>query len=94
MAHPVPVHYDTIYDNIEDINKEIVVAHDMESTRLSCSSCDTSVFNEQELKTLGVVLAMIQPMNTQEVIDKRRLEALLQWEQIIPYSEAFSLVLV
>jgi uncharacterized phage-associated protein len=69
----------------------------MESTRLSCSSCDTSVFSEQELKTLSDVLAKIQPMSTQEVIDKSHLED--AWKhyrdgnQIIPYSEAFSLVL-
>ena len=95
---PVPVHYDTIYDNIDGINKEIVVAHDMESTRLSCSSCDTSVFSEQELETLGIVLAKIRPMSTQEVIDRSHLED--AWKhyrdenQIIPYSEAFSIVLV
>ena len=73
------------------------MAHDMESTRLSCSSCDTSVFSEQELKTLSDVLAKIQPMSTQEVIDKSNLED--AWKnyrdgnQLIPYSEAFSLVL-
>lgn len=95
---PVPVHYDTIYDNIDGISKEIVVAYDMESTRLSCSSCDTSVFSEPELKTLGAVLAKIQPMSTQEVIDRSHLED--AWKhyregnQLIPYSEAFSLVLV
>ena len=95
---PVPVHYDTIYDNIEGIRKEIVVAHDMESVRLSCSSCDTRVFSEQELKTLVEVMAKIQPMSTQEVIDKSHEED--AWKhyhkgnQVIPYSEAFSLVLV
>ena len=95
---PVPVHYETVYDNIDGINKEIVVAHDMESTRLSCSSCDTNVFSKQELETLGIVLAKIQPMSTQEVIDRSHLED--AWKhyregnQLIPYSEAFSLVLV
>ena len=95
---PVPVHYDTVYDNIEGISKEIVVAHDMESTRLSCSSCDTSVFTEQELKILLEVLAKIQPKSTQEVIDRSHEED--AWKhyhegnQIIPYSEAFSLRLM
>ena len=95
MAHPVPVHYDTVYDNIEGISKEIVVAHDMESTRLSCRSCATSVFSEQELNTLGEVLTKIQPMSTQEVIDKSHEEdawkQYLDGNQLIPYSEAFSL---
>ena len=95
---PVPVHYDTIYDNIDGINKEIVVAHDMESTRLSCNSCNASVFSDQELKTLSDVLTKIQPMSTQEVIDRSHLEN--AWKlyrdgnQLIPYSEAFSLVFV
>ena len=95
---PVPVHYDTVYDNIDGISKEIVVAHDMESTRLSCSSCDISVFSEQELKTLNDVLAKIRPMSTQEVIDRSHLEDAWQHyrdgNQLIPYSEAFSLVLL
>ena len=95
---PVPVHYDTVYDNIEGICKEIVVAHDMESTKLSCRSCDTSVFSEQELKTLVEVLAKIQPMSTQEVIEKSHKEdAWLRYRdgnQLIPYSEAFSIQLV
>ena len=95
---PVPVHYDTIYDNIDGISKEIVVAHDMESTKLSCHSCDISMFNEQELKTLGDVLTKIQPMSTQEVIERSHKEdAWLHYRngnQLIPYSEAFSLRLV
>lgn len=95
---PVPVHYDTIYDNIDGINKEIVLAHDMESTRLSCYSFDGSVFSEQELKTLGDVFAIIHSMNTQELIARSHDED--AWKhyhdgnQIIPYSEAFSLSLV
>lgn len=95
---PVPVHYDTIYDNIEGIDKEIVLAHEMESTRLSCRSNDESVFSEQEIKTLSDVLARIQPMSTQELIDRSHDEE--AWKhyhegnQIIPYSEAFSIQLV
>ena len=95
---PVPVHYDTVYDNIDGISKEIVVAHDMESTRLSCKSCDTTVFEEQELKTLEEVFAKIHTTSTQEVIDRSHEED--AWKhyrngnQLIPYSEAFSIVLV
>lgn len=95
---PVPVHYDTVYDNIDGISKEIVVVHDMESTRLGCVSCDITVFSDQELRTLNEVLAKIKPMSTQDVIDKSHQED--AWKhyhdgnRIIPYSEAFSLRLV
>ena len=95
---PVPVHYDTVYDNIDGISKNIVVAHDMESTKLSSGSCNTSVFSEQELKTLNDVLAIIQPMSTQEIIDKSHKEdAWLRYRdgnQLIPFFEAFSIQLV
>ena len=92
---PVPVHYDTIYDNIDGISKEIVISHNMESTRLSCEGFDASVFTEQEIQTLNAVLAMAQPMNTQELIDKsHKEEAWLNHCEnngLIPYSEAFAL---
>ena len=83
---------------IDGIRKEIVLAHDMESIRLSCGSCDTTVFSVQELKTLGEVLAKIQPMSTRELIERSHDEE--AWEnyhsgnQLIPYSEAFSIRLV
>ena len=95
---PVPVHYDTIYDNIDGIRKEIVVAHDMESTRLSCNTCDTSVFSAEELQTLKAILGKIHPMSTQEIIDRSHLEDAWknhrEGDPLIPYSEAFSLLLV
>ena len=82
----------------DGISKNIVVAHDMESTKLSSGSYNTSVFSEQELKTLNDVLAIIQPMSTQEIIGKSHKEdAWLRYRdgnQLIPYSEAFSLRLV
>lgn len=95
---PVPVHYDTIYDNIDGIRKEIVIVHNMESSCLNCSTFDASVFSEQELKTFEIVLTRIKPMGTQELIDKSHEEE--AWKnhcagnQLIPYSEAFSLKLI
>lgn len=92
---PVPVHYDTIYDNIDGINKEIVVSHNMESTRLSCDTYDSSVFNEQELQTLHLIQSQLRSLSTQSVIAKSHEED--AWlnhhdgNQIIPYSEAFTL---
>ena len=95
---PVPVHYDTIYDNIDGICKEIVVSHNMESTRLSCKNFDPSVFTDQELQTLNVVLTMARPMNTRDLIDKSHEEdAWLNHHEnngLIPYSEAFTLSLM
>ena len=95
---PVPFHYDTIYDNIDGIRKDIVIVHDMESTCLNCSAFDAKAFNEQELKTLEIVLSKIKPLTTQEVIDRSHEED--AWRnhcegfQLIPYSESFSLKFV
>lgn len=92
---PVPVHYDTVYDNIDGISKEIVISHNMESTRLSCDGFDASVFTEHELQTLHAVLAMARPMNTKDLIDKSHEEDAWQNHRenngLIPYSEAFTL---
>lgn len=95
---PVPVHYDTIYDNIDGINKDIVVSHNMESTRLSCEAWDASVFTEEELRTLNTVLLMARPMTTLDLIALSHEEEAWQnhreGNQLIPYSEAFRLKFV
>lgn len=95
---PVPVHYDTIYDNIDGINKDLVISHNMESTRLTCDGCDPSVFTEQELQSLKSVLAMARPMNTQDLIAKSHDEEAWQNHHetngLIPYSDAFGLKLL
>lgn len=92
---PVPFHYDTIYDNIDGVSKEIVVSHNMESTRLSCDNYDASIFSEQELQTLHIIQSQFRSLSTQAVIEKsHEEEAWLnhrEGNQIIPYSEAFSL---
>ena len=94
---PVPVHYDTIYDNIDGISKDIVVSHNMESTRLNCETWDASVFTEDELQTLNSILTMARPMTTQAIIAMSHEEE--AWKnhrdgnQLIPYSEAFGLSL-
>lgn len=92
---PVPYHYDTIYDNIDGVTKEIIVTHNMESTRLGCESCDPSIFSEQELQTLRLVQSHLRSLSTQAVIEKSHNEdAWLnhhEGNQMIPYSEAFTL---
>lgn len=94
---PVPVHYDTIYDNIDGISKDIVVSHNMESTRLSCETWDASVFSEEELHTLRSVVNVTGPMTTQDLIAMSHKEDAWQnhceGNQLIPYSEAFGLKL-
>lgn len=94
---PVPVHYDTVYDNIDGIYKEIVVSYNMEGTRLSCDNADSSVFSEQELQTLNTVLVMAKTMSTQDLIAKSHEEEAWQnhrdGNNLIPYSEAFTLKL-
>jgi hypothetical protein len=95
---PVPVHYNTIYDNIDGIDKEIVFAHDMESTRLTCDEYDLSLFDEKEKETLETIVRIIQPMKTDEIVDASHKEdAWINYSQenrLIPYSEAFSLRLI
>ena len=92
---PVPVHYDTVYDNIDGISKDIVVSHNMESTRLTCEAWDASVFSEEELQTLNSILAIARPMTTQDLIDASHEEEAWQnhreGNSIIPYSDAFKL---
>lgn len=95
---PVPVHYDTVYDNIDGISKDIVVSHNMESTRLTCETWDAGVFSEEELQTLNSILAIARPMTTQDLIAASHKEEAWQnhrdGNSIIPYSEAFALRLV
>jgi transcriptional regulator with XRE-family HTH domain len=95
---PVPVHYNTIYDNIDSINKEIVLAHDMESTRLTCDEYDLSLFGEKEKETLETIVRIIQPMKTDEIVtESHKEDAWINYSQgnkLIPYSEAFSLRLI
>ena len=94
---PVPVHYDTIYDHIDGIEKEILFSHDMPSMRFSCDGYDENVFNEKEMNTLVTVLNRIKPMKTAEIVAlSHREQAWLSYEsgnQLIPYSEAFDLSL-
>ena len=42
---PVPFHYDTIYDNIDGVEKNIVISHNSESTCLSCDGYDSKSFS-------------------------------------------------
>ena len=95
---PVPVHYDTVYDNIDGISKELVISHNIESTRLSCDGYDAGALSAQEHNTLEAVLSTIRPMRTEDIINKSHEEDAWQnyhsGNQVIPYSEAFTLKLL
>ncbi len=94
---PVPVHYDTIYDNIEGINKNIVMSHNNESSCLTCDNFKIEALSESEINTLNEVIKVIQPMTTEEIVNHSHKEdAWINYHnenKIIPYTEAFSLKL-
>lgn len=95
---PVPFHYDTIYDNIDGIEKDIIVSHNTESTRLSCNSFDASVFSKEELATLEKVFSATKGMTTEQIVNASHEE--LAWQlhkaasEFIPYTESFRLKLM
>ncbi len=74
-----------------------MIVREMEGACLNCNSWDAKVFSEQEQRTLDVVLSKIRPMSTQQVIDRSHEEDAwknhFEGNQLIPYSEAFSLKL-
>lgn len=92
---PVPTHYSTIYDNIEGLEKEVIILHDMETAKLTCKGADVSVFNNTEKAVLSAVLLETAPMSTAELIELSHKEN--AWinhnpgNELIPYDEAFSL---
>ena len=95
---PVPYHYDTIYDNIDGVEKNIVISHNSESTCLACDDYDSKAFTEDELSTLESVFAVTKDISTEQiVIESHKEPAWINYKSqngFIPYSEAFSLVLL
>ena len=95
---PVPYHYDTIYDNIDGVEKNIVISHNSESTCLSCDGYDSKSFSADELATLEHIFAITQELTTEQIVDKSHQEP--AWANynsqggFIPYSEAFNLILL
>jgi transcriptional regulator with XRE-family HTH domain len=95
---PVPYHYDTIYDNIDGLEKNIVISHNSESTCLSCDGYDAKLFSTDELSTLESVFAITKDLTTEQIVKESHKEP--AWTDyksqngFIPYSEAFNLVLL
>ena len=95
---PVPYHYDTIYDNIDGVEKNIVISHNSESTCLSCDDYDPKAFTPDEISTLESVFAVTKDITTEQIVKESHKEP--AWTNyksqngFIPYSEAFSLILL
>ena len=95
---PVPFHYDTIYDNIEGVEKDIVIRHNTESSCLRCDGFDTSVFSQEEIKVLETVLEKTKSMTTEQIVAISHKEP--AWlthnsdNGFIPYTDAFTLKLL
>jgi len=89
-----------LWGMVEDklVNKEIVLAHDMESTRLTCDEYYLSLYDDKEKETLETIVCIIQPMKTNEIVAESHKEYAwincFQGNKLIPYSEAFSLGLI
>lgn len=95
---PVPFHYDTIYDNIDGIEKDIVISHNAESTLLSCKGFDSSVFSKDEFLTLERVHSATKDMTTEQLVNASHEEQAWLMHQasseFVPYSDAYSLKLI
>lgn len=96
---PVPDHYATIYDNVPNIGKRLVEAHDMVSTVLSCTS-ETSFgrLSEVEKASIDEVIQKLKSFSVSEIIEASHQEtgwkAYSDSRSLIPYEEAFNIKLV
>lgn len=96
---PVPDHYATIYDNVPNLDKRLIEAHDMVSTLLSCSSdSNFEELSEVEKASIDYVIVQLQPLSVSKIIEMSHLEN--GWKNnssrhdYIPYDEAFTLQLL
>jgi len=96
---PVPDHYATIYDNVPELDKRLIEAHDMVSTLLICNAnqeCDNLSVSEKE--AIDYVVEKLKPLSVSEIIEASHQEK--GWQQCsiahccIPYDEAFDLKLL
>ena len=92
---PVPLHYNTIYDNIEGIERELVIAHGMESTKMRVSDYERGVLSPEETATLERVSKQCVSMTTEQLLNASHEEAGWIAHQadrgLIPYSDAYEL---
>lgn len=96
---PVPDRYATIYDNIPNVTKKFVEAHDTVSTLLSCpSNMNFDELSDIEKESIDEVVEKLKPLGVSEIIEASHKES--GWEAYspthshIPYEEAFNLNLI
>lgn len=96
---PVPDHYATIYDNIPNLDKRLIDAHDMISALLSINSdSNFEALAETEKKSMDHVVEKLKPLSVSSIIEASHQEN--SWRKYsrthsyIPYDEAFDLKLV
>ena len=95
---PVPVHYDTIYDNIIGLEKESIIKPSGEVTLLrAADKANLGVFNATERQVIEQVQEKLAPLSTAEIIELSHKEegwiSAYPQKAIIPYSEAYSIEL-
>ena len=92
---PVPLHYATIYDNIEGITKRIFISHNISSSTLSCRPVTPAELEANEISTINFVLEKLGSLSVAEIVDlSHREEGWIKYSanhEIIPYSGAFGL---
>ena len=96
---PVPNHYDTIYDNVPDLDKRLINVHDMVSTILSCSiSSGFNLLSAAEKASIDYIIGKLKPLSVSEIIETSHKENCWQTYSpaydFIPYEEAFNLRLL
>lgn len=93
---PVPFHYDTIYDNVKDLQREEVTAGDLDYVLFKAAKPDISVLDDKEVATIMEVSRRLAPMSRKEVVTLVHKETAWQQykdkHQLIPYSEAFNIL--
>lgn len=98
---PVPEHFDTIYDNIEGLQKESIIQYEHETVRLTCKDgcvlMDITL-SDVEKKTLELVASSLCHLSTSYLVEESHKEdAWIHYNdghRFIPYTEAFSLRLI
>lgn len=96
---PVPDHYATIYDNVPDLEKRLIEAHDMVGTLLSCHRIgDCDHLSDSEKESIDYVVDKLRPFTVSQIIESSHEEtgwlACSVAHAHIAYDEAFDLKLL
>lgn len=96
---PVPVHYATIYDNIQDLDKRMIEAHGMVGSLFSYyGNIQPELLDNTEIQTINHVVERLKPFSVSEIIEASHAEK--GWIKnnteyhLIPYEDAFDIQLL